>query len=816
MARTQCPKRRKTQSEVGEQERSAEQPQVVEQDRSAEQPQAVEQEGSPAAVEGMRLPPTMSEYIPIEDVEPEKCEPDVEHMMDFTTFDRKLNTRRHSPTSANGNKRRPSAIWTHVLRLADHAKCSEGFTHICLLMTDGVPCGHLLKSTKNKKKQCWLTNVPNDHFLACHGEHAICRRLAAGRDTTSLNRVRSMDLVGRQGDSTPKLGKTQSSIREHLTQNLTPWEYAISSMARWYLYGKQQLSFATVEDPYFRKMTASLWASSNCPVITAEHLYKFIDAEWAIFMELLKLFVKTQMEASFEQPCLQLLHDAGTLDDHRKREAVGISAVTPDWGKIVTVAIGFLPIEDGSDSALERRLENLCSNRLGYTLDEVICSTMQDRAAMTVAKHLNLESEACAMHDSAKIVESLLGELTRSKNKKVINPFYDCVALMKRVHETVVYYTTSRKRLEKLNSFGANIHGGATDTCFTADTCETRAFLSKTNEVHSLFRKNKLVRMAAIQDPEMCKLKGEDWKDLAEVEACMHVVHPITLLVQFENKYLGGMGAVAVCDILNTLRNGTLKVVDLEQVTKEHGTKKRPFIRKSKHVTEFGSLGREARDRAIIEMQRRFCGSDEEEINVNCVFKMSDRQCLGCALDIRIIVSDKIPISEKQRGVWLLCEEYVKFAEAKIAFDKKLADKSRPAAEDNSGEVDTDDESSELSAPESDKLEWLRDFGEIEIPHETATSTGATVDLRNEFWLAYGHLAAFAKDINWKDHFAELNEGKYACVTKFDAVDDLMLLDIGPIYKKLEEDTEYGLPHTWHGRQRALSPLSTRRASASA
>jgi len=46
--------------------------------------------------------------------------------------------------------------------------------------------------------------------------------------------------------------------------------------------------------------------------------------------------------------------------------------------------------------------------------------------------------------------QSATGRLTRSKDKKVINPFPDGVLLLKKVHKQAVYFSQSPKRWENM------------------------------------------------------------------------------------------------------------------------------------------------------------------------------------------------------------------------------------------------------------------------------------------------------------------------------------------------------------------------------
>jgi hypothetical protein len=54
-------------------------------------------------------------------------------------------------------------------------------------------------------------------------------------------------------------------------------------------------------------------------------------------------------------------------------------------------------------------------------------------------------------------------------------------------------------------------------------------------------------------------------------------------------------------------------------------------------------------------------------------------------------------------------------------------------------------------------------------------------------------LVQFAAEFDWKAAFPELQAASFAEIKKFDAVDHLMHVDIGKIYKMMEQDTKFGL-----------------------
>ena len=56
-----------------------------------------------------------------------------------------------------------------------------------------------------------------------------------------------------------------------------------------------------------------------------------------------------------------------------------------------------------------------------------------DGAAQGIAKKAGYEDDLCDMHTYDKAGKSCVADLTRTKKKKVINPFPECQELLKRI-----------------------------------------------------------------------------------------------------------------------------------------------------------------------------------------------------------------------------------------------------------------------------------------------------------------------------------------------------------------------------------------------
>lgn len=84
----------------------------------------------------------------------------------------------------------------------------------------------------------------------------------------------------------------------------------------------------------------------------------------------------------------------------------------------------------------------------------IIARARQDRKALGVATEMGLDDEACEMHDSDKVGASCVGDLTRSSNHKIINPFPEGQYLVLMVHKGVAHFSYST-RADKLKEIAA-------------------------------------------------------------------------------------------------------------------------------------------------------------------------------------------------------------------------------------------------------------------------------------------------------------------------------------------------------------------------
>jgi hypothetical protein len=347
-------------------------------------------------------------------------------------------------------------VWKSVKRIKNHSSLlteNGGFTHVCLhKRPDDTVCWQRLKLSKSKTDGTgtWVTSPAITHNDKEHEDHHMSIAKRKAEAAIQKGREDSMQAVAIEASSLPKKKRKLTDY-----YGVTKEVRALGRMSRWYVYAKMHISKGAFEDPYFREMCEGFWVgnlaiSSRCPIFTKEHLQKWVRAEFSIFVKYLRFIVARVRASVFGNAFSQFLHDGGTLKDHQKREALGISFIAEDWGEIMTVAIALLPVANGRDATTVELLQKISRERCGFTVEEIAASMIADRAAMTVAGHFALEEESCNMHDASKISGSAVGELTRSKNKVVVNPFPAGKKVMAAAHDDAKYFSYST-RLDELH-----------------------------------------------------------------------------------------------------------------------------------------------------------------------------------------------------------------------------------------------------------------------------------------------------------------------------------------------------------------------------
>jgi hypothetical protein len=148
----------------------------------------------------------------------------------------------------------------------------------------------------------------------------------------------------------------------------------------------------------------------------------------------------------------------------------------------------------------------------------------------------------------------------------------------------------------------------------------------------------KKCRYAAAETRECAafRMDQEQWLEVADVEAVLHVVKQYTTLVQTEKRPMAGFSRLIREGLLRNLRADTISVIDINAVTKA------PAVpRVARPVANLTAVGATCRLRAQLEAERRFCGNAGvllTEINGNDA-RFEKWQTLPALLDPRTLVS---------------------------------------------------------------------------------------------------------------------------------------------------------------------------------
>jgi hypothetical protein len=195
--------------------------------------------------------------------------------------------------------------------------------------------------------------------------------------------------------------------------------------------------------------------------------------------------------------------------------------------------------------------------------------------------------------------------------------------------------------------------------------------------MRSLLRLNKGLQVyAAIKgtgnNSAPAALTKEDLESLAELEALMGISQAWVVVAQYEKNFLGAFSGLIQDTMIREFSSDTLRMLSLQEITASHTDNSLPH--KTKKVSELTAIGKTARDRAILECQRRFCGTQNrtEEIKENIKVEISEREMMARMVDPRIVAvaSEQFDPTDVKRWMKLLEDEYVKFGMRAYAYER--------------------------------------------------------------------------------------------------------------------------------------------------
>ena len=144
--------------------------------------------------------------------------------------------------------------------------------------------------------------------------------------------------------------------------------------------------------------------------LTFPLLKQMITAEWHFFVVVLKKNVKKIVEAKGNNFC-QLIHDRCTLGKKSKYQALGLQFVDSMYYFNHVIALTFERVLSFTSQNVAGLAKDVVKSMTGFEFGNICSCSIQDSAAKSVARHLELEAETCDMHDTDKMGRSAIGEL---------------------------------------------------------------------------------------------------------------------------------------------------------------------------------------------------------------------------------------------------------------------------------------------------------------------------------------------------------------------------------------------------------------------
>ena len=596
---------------------------------------------------------------------------------------------------SDGGKSKRRGEWTHQCMLYMGKDDEGNALHCNTLLKLGfqydefeyvdAQTGETIKSGKRKR----ITTSGINHFEICHPTHDIAAARIARKQAQTVARVRSLG---------PMTSKTASAVGE------TKYRIeAKAAQARCYIYCRQKISKASLDDPYYRsqlnkvgsldikvlgdvlrqcdvtvsdkklsKIAKMMKKRSPVPIVVGSSVKNWVQAEFDLFKLFLRMAItKCQVECR-GNPIGQAIHDCSTLADKHKYLAIGLQFVLPDWDGNMAVALSVVRCDNGTDAHLADLINKEIKELTGYTFKDLADSAIQDGAALGVARELLVEQIICLMHDNYKLGQSGIGQLVRCAKKKEVNQFPEGQELIAKLRKVAKHFSYA-SRLDKLHAICSRV--GVAAICPKIDKNTTR-IMSIWRLLFSMLRLWKAVEQYVAEynatkrktADKLPVISTSEWQAIAEMEASLNITKSGCILSQYESMYTGGYGFVFKQLQIDTLRRNTISVIYLNSVTES-----RQLVRKDVAVDGMHPIGRATFDRTLKEGLRRWCPkSPKDETQKHSVI-MTKQDSIATMLDPRLCHGVHLSPRQLAKSSPIFADTYAEYAMTATRFDTTMA-----------------------------------------------------------------------------------------------------------------------------------------------
>ena len=365
-----------------------------------------------------------------------------------------------------------ASVWRVIRRLAIPV---DNYTHQCHVDN----CFQLLKLNRHSKNKSWLTDQAVRHLTASHPDHAAAKMQRA--NVTAKRKLLVEEMHVASGSIEAAVKRANSITAKAAVGDRA--KNALIAQARYYIYGRGQITKATFDDPAFREMLtaqheagATVGAAgagdSKPPILTSKALAEYVPAAFHLFRAHLRRYINEHSNKAGGNPFAQGLHDTVTLANGNKHLGVGL--VFPSMEKSTrfnhVLCLCLHQVEDGKAATVAEKIRLVCKYMTGKDYEEVAHSTMADFAALSVAGILRHQRDGCSMHSLDKVIRSAVGDLVRTALRVQLNPFPAAQELLNRAQACATHFSYG-KRCSELHQFCATVNAPliipVTDSCVT-------------------------------------------------------------------------------------------------------------------------------------------------------------------------------------------------------------------------------------------------------------------------------------------------------------------------------------------------------------
>ena len=155
----------------------------------------------------------------------------------------------------------------------------------------------------------------------------------------------------------------------------------------------------------------------KAPILDIKHLKEYINAEWVVFKKNLRKTINPHLEDAKGNSFCQFIHDGVTLDNKSKYQAYAMQFTDSKFRCNHVIAMSFRRVKSSTAQVVSDLARAVTKELTDHDFNTLFAASVQDAAAKSVARHLNVEVETCDMHDGDKVGGSAIGELVRKNGR---------------------------------------------------------------------------------------------------------------------------------------------------------------------------------------------------------------------------------------------------------------------------------------------------------------------------------------------------------------------------------------------------------------